>query len=76
MHYHCNATTNQKQRTRIWQSDKTCRAQAEEMAVSVGTIQRWRHRDSPEDRNCARRNTEYAFDKHESALILSTRQDT
>ena len=74
MHYHCNATTNQKQRTRLRNSEKTCRALADEMAVSVGTVHRWKHRNQPEDRSCARKHIEYAFDEHESALILSLRQ--
>src|SRR5579862_4519839 len=74
MHYHCNATTNQKQRTRIRNSEKTCRALAEEMSVSVGTVHRWKHRDSPEDKSCRRKTIEYAFDDQETALILSLRQ--
>jgi hypothetical protein len=74
MHYHCNATTNQKQRERIRASDKTRRALAEELSVSVGTVQRWKHRDSSEDRSCARKRIEYAFDDQESALVLSMRQ--
>jgi len=74
MHYHCNATTNQKQRTRIRSSEKPCRALAEELSVSAGTVHRWKHRDQPEDRSCARKNIEYAFDEQESALILSMRQ--
>lgn len=74
MHYHCNATTNQKQRTRIRMSQKTCRTLAQEMAVSVGTVHRWKQRDCPEDRSCARKTVGYAFDENESALILSLRQ--
>jgi transposase InsO family protein len=74
MHYHCNATTNQKQRVRLRSSPKSCRALAEEMAVSVGTVHRWKHRDSPEDRSCRRKSLDYAFDEHESALILLLRR--
>ena len=74
MHYHCNATTNKKQRQRLRQSEKTCRTLAEELSVSVGTVHRWKHRDCPEDRSCTRQNIEYAFDEQESALILSLRQ--
>ena len=74
MHYHCNATTNQKQRARIRTSEKTCRALADEMAVSVSTVARWKRRDSPEDRSCRRKNIEYAFDDQESVLILSLRR--
>jgi hypothetical protein len=52
MQVHSNATTHKKQRTRIRQSDKTCRALAQEMAVSPATAHRWKHRDSPEEKSC------------------------
>ena len=74
MHYHCNATTNQKQRTRLKNSQKTYRTLAQELEVSLATIARWKKRELPHDRSCRRRHIAYAFDAQESALILSLRQ--
>ena len=73
MHVHSNATTNKKQRERLSRSTKTCRALAEEMAISLGTIHRWKHRESPEDRSCARKNPEHILGLSEEALLLSLR---
>ena len=74
MQVHSNATTNKKQRERLRLSHKTCRTLAEEMAVSLGTIHRWKHRDSPEDKSCRPNTIEYAFDPAEQTMILSLRQ--
>ena len=74
MHVHSTATTNKKQRERLRRSAKTCRALAEEMAVSLGTVHRWKHRDSPEDKSCRPNKIEYAFDPSEQEMILSLRQ--
>ena len=74
MQVHSNATTNKKQRERLQASTKTCRALAEEMAISVGTVHRWRNRTSPEDNSCRPHDVQYAFDEAEQALILSLRQ--
>ncbi len=74
MQVHSNATTNKKQRERLHRSTKTCRALAEEMVVSVGTVHRWKQRTSPEDRSCRPNKIEYAFDPSEQAMILSLRQ--
>lgn len=74
MHVHSNATTNKKQRERLRKSAKTCRALAEEMAVSLGTVHRWKQRDSPEDKSCRPHKIEYAFDPSEQTMILSLRQ--
>jgi transposase len=71
---HSNATTNKKQRERIHFSQKSCRALAEEMAISLGTVHRWKHRDSPQDKSCRPNTSEYAFDPSEQAMILSLRQ--
>ena len=38
MQVHSNATTNKKQRERLQASTKTCRALAEEMAISVDLV--------------------------------------
>ena len=74
MHVHSNATTNKKQRERLSRSTKTCRALAEEMAISLGTVHRWKQRDSPQDKSCRPNKIEYAFDPSEQAMILSLRQ--
>ena len=74
MHIHSNATTNKKQRERIRSSHKNCRTLAQEMAVSLGTVHRWKHRDSPEDKSCRPDTIEYAFDQDEQAMILALRQ--
>jgi transposase InsO family protein len=79
MHVHSNATTNKKQRKRLARSAKTCRALAEEMAVSLGTVHRWKRRDCPQDKCCRPNKIEYAFDEYafdlsEQAMILSLRQ--
>lgn len=74
MHIHSNATTNKKQRERIRFSDKNCRTLAAEMAVSLGTVHRWKHRDSPQDKSCRPDTIEYAFDPSEQAMILALRQ--
>jgi len=71
---HSNATTNKKQRERLARSAKTCRALAEEMAISLGTVHRWKHRDCPQDKSCRPTKIEYAFDLSEQTLILSLRQ--
>ena len=63
-----------QQRERLQASTKTCRALAEEMAISVGTVHRWRNRTSPEDNSCRPHDVQYAFDEAEQALILSLRQ--
>jgi transposase InsO family protein len=74
MQVHSNATTNKKQRERIIGSPKTCRALAGEMAVSLGTVNRWKHRDSPQDRSCRPHTVKYAFDAGEQAMILALRR--
>jgi transposase InsO family protein len=74
MHVHSNATTNKKQRLRLQSSPKTCRALAAEMAISLGTVHRWKRRTSPEDHSCRPVDVEYAFDEQEQAMILSLRQ--
>jgi transposase InsO family protein len=74
MQVHSNATTNKKQRERLHFSNKSCRALAEEMAISTATAHRWKHRDSPQDKSCCPKNIEYIFDRSEQALILSLRQ--
>ena len=74
MHVHSNATTNKKQRERIRLSQKSCRALAQEMAVSPTTAHRWKQRDTPEDKSCRPDTIEYAFDPSEQAMILSLRQ--
>ena len=53
---------------------KTCRALAEEMAISLGTVHRWKQRDSPQDKSCRPNKIEYAFDPSEQAMILALRQ--
>ena len=78
MQLHSNATTNKKQRERLIQSQnngcpKTYRILAAEMLVSLGTIHRWKHRESPEERSCARKNPEYILGLSEEALLLSLR---
>lgn len=55
-------------------SKKTCRALAQEMAISLGTVHRWKHRTCPEDRSCCPLTIETAFDAQEQVLILSLRQ--
>ena len=74
MQVHSNATTNKKQRERMIGSTKTCRTLAQEMAISLGTVHRWKHRNSPEEKSCRPQNITYAFDTSEQALILSLRQ--
>ena len=74
MHVHSNATTNKKQRLRLQSSPKTCRALAEEMAISLGTVHRWKKRTAPEDHSCRPLTVESAFDAEEQAMILSLRQ--
>ena len=74
MQVHSNATTNKKQRLRLQDSTKTCRALAEEMAISVGTVHRWKQRTSPEDHSCRPHEVHFAFDEHEQAMILGLRQ--
>lgn len=74
MHVHSNATTNKKQRERMIGSKRTCRALAEEMAISLGTVHRWKKRPAPEDHSCRPHEVQFAFDAQEQALILSLRQ--
>jgi transposase len=74
MQVHSNATTNKKQRERMIGSQKTCRALAEEMAISLGTVHRWKQRTSPQDHSCRPLAVEYAFDESEQSMILSLRQ--
>jgi transposase len=74
MQVHSNATTNKKQRLRLNGSQKTCRALAEEMAISPTTVHRWKKRDSLEEKSCRPHRIEYAFDESEQAMILSLRQ--
>ena len=44
------------------------------MLVGVGTIHRWKHRQSPEDRSCARKDPDYVLGPEEGALLLSLRR--
>ena len=44
------------------------------MAISVGTVHRWKHRTSPEDHSCCPLNIKTAFDAEEQALILCLHQ--
>lgn len=74
MQVHSNATTNKKQRERLRFSPKSCRALAQEIAVSLGTVHRWKHRDNPEDKSCRPDSIGYAFDLSEQAMILSLRR--
>ena len=75
MHLHSNATTNKKQWERLIQSQnngcpKTYRILAAEMLVGLSTIHRWKHRQSPEDRSCARKDPVYTLGPGEEALLL------
>jgi transposase len=74
MQVHSNATTNKKQRLRLQSSTKTCRTLAEEIAISLGTVHRWKNRTSPEDHSCRPLDVQTAFDEEEQAMILSLRQ--
>jgi len=74
MQVHSNATTDRKQQERLHNSTKTCRALAEEMAISLGTVHRWKQRDSPEDKSCRPNTIEHAFDLSGQTMILSLRQ--
>ena len=49
---------------------KTYRTLAAEMLVGLGTIHRWKHRQSPEDRSCARKDPAYTMGPGEEALML------
>jgi len=75
MQVHSNAATNKKQRERLQGSKKTYRALAEEMVISLATVHRWKHRDSPEDKSCCPSTRTYAFHQSEQAMILNLRQD-
>ena len=55
-------------------SPKTCRALAEEMAISLGTVHRWKSRTAPEDHSCRPLDVQFAFDESEQSMILSLRQ--
>jgi len=43
------------------------------MLVGLGTIHRWKHLQSPEDRSCARKDPAYTLGPGEEALLLSLR---
>lgn len=73
MQVHSNATTNKKQREKIRTSPKSCRQLGRELEVSPATVHRWKHRDTPEDHSCARKQRGYRFDACEQELLLGLR---
>lgn len=74
MHFHSNASTNKKQRSRIRTSKSTYRELAQQFEISTATVHRWAHRDEPEDRSCARKNRGYILDEHEQAFLVGLRK--
>jgi transposase-like protein len=74
MYYHANATTNINQRQYIQDSNKGFRALASELKVSIGTISRWKNRDTLYDKSCEPKQKHYALSEYERQLICSFRQ--
>lgn len=73
MQIHSNATTNIKQRHYLRQSTQSCRALAAQYQVAVGTVQRWKHRETPEDRSTRPHTVHYALTPEEEAFVLRLR---
>jgi len=48
---HANATTTPKTRRYIQESNKTDKALAKELGISIDTVRRWRKRDDVHDRS-------------------------
>jgi transposase-like protein len=74
MRYHANAVTNIKQRELIQQSQLPFRTLSSQYQVSLGTIHRWKHAASPEDRQSTPQTIHYALNVYEQQLICGVRQ--
>lgn len=73
MQIHFNAKTNIQQRRYIRQSVQPYRALAAEYHVALGTVMRWRNRETPEDLSTRPHTVHYAFTPAEEAFVLRLR---
>lgn len=71
---HANATTTPKTRRYIQQSDKTNKALAKELGISVDTVRRWRKRDDVHDRSHTIHNLKTTLTRAQEAVVVELRR--
>lgn len=71
---HANATTTPRLRRYIQQSDKSDRALAEELGISVATVRRWRQRDEVNDREHTPHRLHTALSEQQARLLCWLRE--
>jgi transposase InsO family protein len=74
MRIHSKATTNIKQREQIRRSSQSYRTLANQYRVSIATIHRWKHRDTPDDRSARPKEIYFALNPEEERMVLFLRQ--
>ncbi|MDU1756089.1 MAG: helix-turn-helix domain-containing protein, partial [Citrobacter sp.] len=73
---HANATTTPRIRRYLQQSDKSDRALAAELGISVTTVRRWRQREQTADRQTTPKVIHKAMRQEQIALINGLRDAT
>ncbi len=71
---HANATTTPKIRRYIQQSDKSERALAKELGISVDTVRRWRKRDEVHDRSHTAHRLQTTLTEAQEAVVVELRR--
>lgn len=71
---HANATTTPRIRRYIQHSDKSDRALAKELGISVATVRRWRQRQDVADQYTTTKNVHKSLTPEQSVLINIMRQ--
>ncbi len=71
---HANATTTPKTRRYLQQSDKSERALAKELGISVGTVRRWRKRDEVHDRSHTAHQLQTTLTDAQEAVVVELRR--
>ena len=71
---HANATTTPKTRAYIQSSDKSIRALADELGVSVSTVRHWRNSDTIHDGSHTRKNLLATLSPAQEAIVIELRR--
>lgn len=71
---HANATTTPRIRRYIQNSEKSDRALANELGISVATVRRWRQRQDVADQYTAPKNVHKSLKPEQSVIINAVRQ--
>ena len=72
--FHANATTTPKTRAHIQSSEKSIRALAEELGVSVSTVLHWRNSETIHDDSHTRKNLLATLSSAQEAIVIELRR--